>query len=127
VIEILKEEFEIHGTPLEKICIEECKVTIELDDINEERYIVTFIPYQAIKITTFDCMPIDYYFSDQCIKEGRYHCYILEMTDSPWIKQLKTDLIDENANFLNKSKHFLIPLRQDIIEIVAHKVDIKKV
>lgn len=119
-------EFEIHTTPLEKISIDGNTIDITLDDINEKRYHIVARPYQAIKIVTIDCVSSKDYYNEFCYRDGRYHRHILQIQDSPMIDELKRNLTDEHATFLNDARHYVLPLQDNIIEFIAKEIIVRE-
>lgn len=105
-----------HTVPLEEIHIDLTSITVELDDINGKRRTVFFRPFQAVRVTTIDCVDLEVY--------GGYRGYLLECIDSPWIEDLQAQLVDSEDNFLEKSKHFIMDLGDNLLEIVAWSVNI---
>jgi len=126
-VEVYDKRFEINTTPLETISVSSNEVTIELDDVKENRHRIKFSPYQAIKVITIDCVSSREYFNDYSFRNGYYQRYILNVDDSEWINALKSKLSDNMANFLNESIHYVLPLQENIIEIIAHKINIEKI
>ena len=53
----------------------------------------------------------------------------MEVIDSNWLHELRCSLlnIDEEADFMDKSKHFLIPCYDNIIEIIAWDIEVTKI
>lgn len=123
---VTNKEFEINVTPLEKITADAYSIDVELDDIHEERYSVSIEPFQAMKIVTIDCVSSKEYYNEYCFRDGLYHRHILEVEESNWIAQLKKDLVDESATFLDNVKHFVLPLQDIVVEFVAQDIQIKK-
>jgi hypothetical protein len=117
--EVIIQEFEIHTTPSEKILIDAYTIEISIDDINEKRYKIIAKPYQALRVTTTDCISYEKYYNEFCYRDGRFHRHILQIIDSPMIRDLKANLTDESANFLNNVKHYVLPLQDIVIEFVA--------
>lgn len=118
---IIEKSIIIHNVLSEKISVEENTVTIDFDDIYEQRHKIQFIPYQAIKITTADCFRKDVLLTDETLASGRYQRYIPEIENSQWTDQLKRALkeIDENASFMEHARHFVLDLGDEIVEIAA--------
>lgn len=110
----------LHSTPLHTISIIPPKVLLEVDDETEKRFIVSFEPYQAVRLTTTDCFLIE---DDIQIDPQT----IVEVEDSKWLIQLRKNLsvIDTTGKFLDKAKHFLIPLQDDFLEVVAWSFAVK--
>ena len=106
-----------HEVPLEEIYIGPNSITVEFDDINEKRRKIFFCPFQAFRITTIDC-------ADQDIVYGEYTRSLSECVDSPWIDDLRSQLIDSEDDFLKNSKHYMLLLGDNFLEIVAWSADI---
>ena len=104
----------LHTTPLASIRIQDLRVVAEVDDEKENRFSLVFAPYQAVRITTFDCYlpPINVK-----IIPGT----ILEVLESDWLAQLSGILskVDAAGAFMNKARHFIIPLQDAFLEVVA--------
>ena len=117
----------IHDVPLDEIKLNEKGLIIELDDINEERWELVFSPVQDIKITSYDCYGIENMLdSEDSFASGRYQRYLLEIKDSERIKELRTQLADPYDDFLVNSRHFYLDLRDNIVEIIAWNVEMRK-
>lgn len=100
--------------------IKDRKIRVILDDVNKNEMELTFQPYQALKLTTYDCFLKP--------KGSEYsHNRLLYQRTSAWIDELKSALrvIDESADFMEKALHFTIPAGDDVLEIAAWKVEIK--
>ena len=123
--QVIMPDFEIHTTPLEKILIDAYSVEILLDDIRENRYRIFAKPYQAIKIITIDCASSENYHNDYCFRDGKYHRHILLMINSNLINELKINATEHD--FLEKAKHFILPLQENIVEIIAYELVVEKV
>lgn len=139
---ILYKNFQIHDVPFERVVFDDQIITdryILLDDINEKRWKIKFKVYQALKITTIDCAGLDFSkggdFEDACFedKEGfpvpQFQSHIMEVENSEWIKEMKKTLkrYDLQDNFMEKSRHFLIPCYDNIIEIIAWDIELEEV
>ena len=126
ITKIIDKSFIINNVPLDKISIEQNTVTIDFDDVNEQRYKIIFTPYQAVKVTTADCFDKDILLTSETLESGRYQRHILEVENSEWIEQLKKALKenDENATFIEQARHFIIDLRDKIFEIVANDFEL---
>ena len=122
---VIMRDFEIHSTPLEKISIDSNSIEILLDDVAENRYKISAKPYQAIKIVTIDCASSVDYHNDYCFRDGRYHRHILLIENSDFLNTLR-EKTSEN-NFLEKAKHFVLPLQDNIIELIAYDLNVEKV
>ncbi|MBR7099705.1 MAG: hypothetical protein IKC91_00940 [Clostridia bacterium] len=126
MINIVRKDFEIHVTPLEKIELSGSSIVVWLDDIHENRIKLNFKVFQALKVTTIDCVSMEKFYNKNCFVNGVFHRHILEMENSPWIEELRNNLVDDSADFLNKSRHFILPLQDNIIEIVAWNIELQK-
>ena len=122
---VIMQDFEIHTTPLEQISIDSNSIEILLDDVAENRYKISAKPYQAIKIVTIDCVSSVDYHSDYCFRDGRYHRHILLVENSDFLSTL-SEKASENS-FLKKAKHFVLPLQDNIIELIAYDLIVEKV
>jgi hypothetical protein len=113
-VEIVQGVPRLHETPLATIRVMDGRIVVELDDENENRFALTFQPYQALRVITADCFFLS---SDLEIRSGM----VMEIFDSDWISKLGTNLrcVDEDATFLDKARHFLVPLQDSFCEIVA--------
>ena len=121
-ISVVLPEIEIHTTPLEELFIDSNSITIFFNDINENRYKMIAEPYQAINITTIDCASSEYY--NFCYRDGIFHRNILQVENS----ELLCSLI-KRANekqFLMNSKHYVLPLQDNLIEFLAYDIKIEK-
>ena len=132
---IVFKDFQIHNVPMETILLDESgkfESCIMLDDINEKRWKIVFKAYQALKLTAVDCVEYEEgYFKNFCYqKEGESFLsscrYILEVIDSEWINELKENLLknDTEANFMDKARHFVLPLYDYHIEIIAWDLEL---
>lgn len=108
----------LHTTPLSSVRVENSGVIVEVDDEHEQRIQFVLGPYQAMRMTTADCFRLPPGVS---IKPQ----VVYEIADSEWIADLKRGLsvVDETATFLSKSHHYLLPLQDDFLEVVAWGID----
>ncbi|GIW82875.1 MAG: hypothetical protein KatS3mg105_4682 [Gemmatales bacterium] len=113
---ILRELTELNAVPIARTFVEGAKVIIELDDGNR-KIRLAFSPYQALRVTTADCF---------AVPEGMMITprTIMEVEESDWIAELKKSLaeVDAMADFMDKSRHFLVPAYDHFIEIAAWSV-----
>ena len=104
----------LHVTPLASIQMKESCVVVEADDEAEKRIELLFQPYQALRVTTADCfvLPKGVSIVPQTV---------VEVVGSEWIAALKVNLrqVDETAKFMEKARHFIVPLQDDFLEVVA--------
>lgn len=99
--------------------IDSTQILVELDDEQERRFSLRFEPYQAFRTITADCWTVP---SAVDAVSNR----VLEITDSEWKRALESVLarVDSSADFMRKSRHFLIPCQDKFIEIVAWGVSV---
>ena len=119
---VFKKEFEIHTTPLEKIFSDPYSISIEVDDINETRHRLIFKPYVAYRVTSIDCVSSKDFYNDYCFRDGRYHRHILKVENSEWINDLKSKTGKLNGSFLNQVNHYVLPLQDIVIEVLANDI-----
>ncbi|MCP1307951.1 hypothetical protein [Paenibacillus tyrfis] len=118
---------EFHVTPLEKIVIENTEVKIQLDDIDENRWEIQFSPYQAVNVTAIDCTFAHDYFNSDCYdRNGIFHRYLLEIEKSEWVDRLQNKQVDKSSDLLTKSKHYVLPLQDIVVEVLAWNITIVK-
>jgi len=99
--------------------LEEGSVIVEADDEQEQRIQIIMGPYQAMRMTTADCFILPP--GTNIIPKTVY-----EVSESEWISDLKRVLsvTDETATFLNKAHHYLFPLQDDFLEVVAWDITV---
>jgi hypothetical protein len=125
MLQIVDRDLKIHNVPLEKIQISDGSIKIILDDIYEKSKCLIFKPYQAIKITTVDCADLSFLETyPELFPSGIYQRYLLEETESSWIPKLRESLVVPDDDFLIQSRHFILDLRDNIVEIVAWDIQI---
>ena len=109
----------LHVTPLASVICNAPKIIVEADDEKESRVRFTFEPYQAIRMVTADCFDLPDGMS--IIPQT-----IMEIQNSIWIDELLNTLkmTDCEADFMDKARHFLLPLQDDFLEIVAWDVSV---
>lgn len=109
----------IHSTPLANITSVDSKLLIELDDINEKRFCLCFNPYQAFQVITADCYspPVGI----TILLQGVY-----EIFGSSWINRLEDVALkcDHDSTFMKKSRHFIIPLQDQFLEVIAWDIQL---
>ncbi|MCC6322745.1 MAG: hypothetical protein IT438_15055 [Phycisphaerales bacterium] len=98
--------------------VENSGVVVEVDDEREQRIQFTLRPYQAMRMTTADCFMLP---PGIAIKPQM----VCEMVDSEWITDLKRSLsiVDKTSTFLNNAHHYIIPLQDEFLEVVAWGID----
>ncbi len=107
----------LHTTPLAKVVVECPRVVVELDDEEKKRFRLLFEPYQAVRVVTEDC----FYPPEGLTVVPNT---VVEVKESPWVQELRENLshVDHTATFLEKARHYLLPLQDDFLEVVAWKV-----
>ncbi len=111
----------LHTTPLASVQVKDSQVIVDVDDEREKRFRLVFKPYQAMRMITADC----------------YHLpggvsllpnTVMEVLDSSWIADLTKNLkqVDETATFLGKARHFILPLQDDFLEVVAWNITLSE-
>ena len=112
----------LHATPLALVICDTPKVTVEADNEKEARVRFVFEPYQAIRMVTADCFSVSEGIS--IIPQT-----IVEIKNSTWIDELRSTLkmTDCDADFMDKARHFLFPLQDDFLEIIAWDVRVESV
>ena len=121
-LRIVTKNPEIDTVPYYELFINYKNQYIEFDDINEKRWKIEFKTVQAWKVTAFDCINLELLDTNETVDEkGINHHYILEVVNSHWIKELEKELYsrDKNATFFEKSHHYILPLGDEIIEVIA--------
>jgi hypothetical protein len=110
----LLELTKLNTTPLAMVRVENSSVIVDADDEQEQRIRFVLSPYQALKMTTADCFSLP-------AKIVLRPNVVVEVLDSVWIQQLKhsLSLVDETATFMTKARHFVFPLQDDFLEVVA--------
>jgi hypothetical protein len=105
---------DIHGVPLPVMQIAGTEVVVSLDDVDEQRLTLVFKPYQAVRITTWDCFVV-------LPESGFSHGGVFLVENSPWLADLKKDLklSDPYATFMEKSTHFVVPSGDQVLEVIA--------
>jgi len=107
----------VNETPLARVIHLDTMLIVEFDDNNENRVTLQFSPIQAFRWTTIDC----YEVLDNLLLISRN---ILELLNSEWVRQLTETLssVDHSARFMENVRHFLIPLGDGVLEVVASDV-----
>jgi hypothetical protein len=115
-LRVILGQLRLHATPLETLSVDGPSLTIEFDDVEEKRWRVSFRPYQALRLTTMDCI-----FIEPFVINGRYPSAVLEMIDSAWVRDLADVLREKDhaATFMNKAHHYVFPFQDRIVEVVA--------
>ncbi len=110
----LQELLKLNTTPLAVVRIENSSVIVEADDEQEQRIRFIMRPYQALRMTTADCFMVP---EGVAMRPNR----VVEVLDSVWLQELKRNLsvVDATATFMSKARHFIFPLQDDFLEVVA--------
>jgi hypothetical protein len=109
----------LHTTPLASVQVKDSQVIADVDDELEKRFRLVFKPYQAMRMMTADCYHLP----------GRATLLpntVMEVLESSWIADLIKNLkqVDETATFLRKARHFILPLQDDFLEVVAWNITV---
>jgi hypothetical protein len=117
-------DFEVHTTPLEKFSFTEAgDFLVEFDDVKEKRVRVKFEGGGvALRITLTDC------FDPGMLKvNGRFPRRLLEVVDSPWIRELAENFRQSNPydDLMTRVCHFILPLGDNVVEVAAWKYEIE--
>lgn len=124
MIQIAFDNVEINVTPLEEINMHTTDISIEFDDSEETRWRARFSPYQALRVTTIDCIETEF-----IMIHGKRPFHILEITNSDWVKELKLTLAkkDASANFLENAHHYVFPFQDIIVEVVGWEPELERI
>lgn len=110
----------LNTTPLATVTVDSPRVTVELDDENEARFRLVFEPYQAVRMVTADCYvpPVGVPLIANTM---------LEVIESSWVDELRASLrvSDAGADFMDKAHHYVVPLQDDFLEVVALRVTVE--
>jgi len=109
----------LNTTPLAEIRVKNFRITVIVDDVSEKRFELVFDTYQAMRLITADC----YLVPENINLPART---VVEVLDSSWIMELKRNLkeIDETADFMERSRHFILPLQDNFLEVVAWNLEV---
>jgi hypothetical protein len=107
----------LHTTPLASVRVKDSQVRADVDEERERRFSLVFSPYQAMRMITADCFTLPHGLA--IIPNT-----VMEVLDSWWIAELTTGLnrVDETATFMNNARHFILPLQDDFLEVVAWNI-----
>lgn len=128
-------DFQIHNVPFEKLIInysnwvsdkEPIGLSVSLDDVNGKRWQLNFKNYAAMKATLVDYIDCsaDDDFDEYCYRDDYFHRHILEVVDSEWIKETKQACMRnmKNVDDIENLKHFILPLYEQYLEILADEI-----
>ena len=90
-----------------------------VQDIGGHELVLTFQPYQAARVVTVDC-----YRAPEGL--GHRPRSIYWSRSSAWLNELRGRLteLDPGADFLDRAIHFLVPAGDDVLEVVAWRVEV---
>ena len=109
----------LHTTPLASVRVGNSQVIADVDDEQEIRLRMLFEPYQAMRMTTADCFVLP---DDVALLPNT----VMEVLESGWIRTLTKSLerVDATATFMDKARHFILPLQDDFLEVIAWNITI---
>lgn len=107
----------LHTTPLASVQVRDAQVIADVDNEREERFRVVLEPYQAMRMISADCFDLP---DGVALLPNT----IMEVLNSEWIAELRKILsrVDETATFMEKARHFILPLQDDFLEVVAWNI-----
>lgn len=112
----------LETTPLAALKVESSCVSVDVDDEEENRVRLVFKPYQAIRMVTADCYipPGDLSIIPKVV---------VEVIGSTWLDELRANLreVDTGADFMEKARHYLVPLQDDFLEVVAWSLEVERI
>lgn len=123
-IKIVNKSIMINDAPLEEIQIDNSKLVILFDDFNEDRWMfkVTNIAFRLIDL---DYTKPNVYVIDRLnLSNGRFYKYILEVIDSPWIRELEKKSSDQNIGYIKNVHHYVLFLGDNLCEIISSDIGI---
>jgi hypothetical protein len=88
-------------------------------DVDEREITLRFRPYQALRVTTVDCF-------DEPDGVPHRPSQIYWSRTSTWIDELTAALatVDFTADFMERAVHFIVPAGDDVIEVVAWRMEL---
>lgn len=116
-------DFRFNSTPLERFRYNNSGLEVYADDRSGETYKISF--NKCLKVDVMDAdvasvMVNEYY------RAGGYT--LIEVEGSKLIEELKKDTADPSLIAqLERSKHFVLPMRDNLVEVVAEDISIEKV
>lgn len=124
-------ELEINNVPFEKLEYNNTdKIILFVDDINEQRWKITFFKMLGIKLLSID---LGYNYNSKDFKKYYYEDrngirhfkkYILEIEESEWINDLKkTHELEE----LKEARHYLVTFYDYALEVIACGINSERV
>jgi hypothetical protein len=103
----------LHEAQRPRVTVRSPQVEVDADDADERVLRFSFDVYQAVRVRSIDVfVPPD----------GQFQAFhVVEVQRSPWIEELRADLaqVDHTADFLDRSRHWLMHCGDDVVEVVA--------
>ncbi|WP_339101693.1 hypothetical protein [Candidatus Enterococcus clewellii] len=125
-IKIVNNFIMINDAPLEEIQIDNSKLIVLFDDFNEDRWIFKTTNI-AFRLIALDYTKPSVYVIDRLnLSHGRFYKYILEITDSPWIKELERKSSNEPIGCFKNFHHYVLFLGDNLCEILSSDIGILK-
>lgn len=114
--------FKFNSAPVENFAYNKSGLEIFIDDKNEQRY----------KFSFNKCLKVDIMDTDvACLMANEYYqaagYTLIQIKNSKLIEDLKKKATDPDLfKQRERSKHFVLPLRDNLIEIIAEDISIEK-
>lgn len=114
-------DFKLHSTPLENFAYNRSGLEIYVDDRSEQRY----------KISFDKCLKVDIMDTDVASVMTNYYQVagytLIEVENSKLIDELKSQTTEPSMLAqLERSKHYVLPMRDNLVEVVAEDIAIEK-
>lgn len=104
---------QLHQAQRPRVMVRSPQVEVEVDGADERALRFSFDVYQAARVRSIDLfVPPD----------GEFKPFrVVEVLRSPWIEELRANLaqVDHTADFLDRSRHWLLHCGDDVVEVVA--------
>lgn len=103
----------LHEAQRPKVTLTSPQVAVEADDDKGRRLRFDFDTYQAVRVRSIDLyQPRGDIWQPFCV---------VEVQHSPWIAELREALakVDHDADFLDRSHHWILHCGNDVVEVVA--------
>lgn len=113
--EILADYPALHLKPRASVIMEGDSVIVETDGVRGNRYRFTFPPYYGAKVTSANCR-------DSWLVPLEDPTVIFEIKNSRWIDQLIGYPDDRPDGFMDRARHFVLPLGDRFVEVVADEI-----
>lgn len=122
----LLSDFQFNSTPLETLTYNSSGLEIYLDDPQDRRHKITFKNCLKIDITTEDCHSP--FIPEKYFSRNTIGYFLDQIPNSEMIENLKRKTSNPAIiKQLNHSKHFFLPLRDNIIQVIAEDVSVERV